>query len=398
MPFTTENARSAYKFIEKFAFPRLVGSDGELKAQQILNQELGKIGNPFHTEAIRASAFPINVLFRIILPIGACFLLLSWATFKPFFGSIYPVLSLSFSLIGLIWILSSGTILNKSFGWIPRIGTIYKTKNFLSEITPANPKYHLIFIAHYDTKSQFFPALIRVLLFIGGLVTGILFGIRILGGSITYLFGSTPAGFWNPNWITFIIMFVWNFSLIFNSVGNKSPGAIDNASSVAILLELLKLYKINPPEHTKITFLISGAEELGLYGAADYINRHKSELDPNSTFFLNYDGIGTKKALLLTAYGIPPKRTSKILNELIINIVEEQSLKGDFGKIFLPIGAATDHVPIQAAGYEVSILVSTMPRTHTSKDTIAYVKLASLEIAGKVGFELVQKLDQKFKN
>ncbi len=389
MTFTKENAQNAYNFTEKLAFPRLVGTDGEKKAQELLENELQSINVPYYTENLKASAIPINILFRITLPLGAVFLMIAWLFSLSFIGLI-------FSLIGLLWFLSASTILKRGFGWLPNFGTQYSTKNFIAEISPSDPKAHLIYMAHYDSKSQLYPALLRVILFVGGIITGVLYSIRLAGFSISMLIGYLPTGFWNPTWISFVIMFIWNFSLIFNSVGNKSPGAIDNATSVAILIELIKLFNSDPPQNLKLSFIFTAAEELGLYGAADFINRHKHELDPKTTYFLNYDGIGSKKNLLLTSFGIPLKKTSLFLNKLIFEIAEEHSL--EFGKIFLPIGAATDHVPIQAAGFEVACMVSTMPRTHTSKDTIDHVKLESLEVAGIIGFELAKKLDQKFKN
>ncbi|MHA1131389.1 MAG: M28 family peptidase [Candidatus Helarchaeota archaeon] len=400
MTYTEENAKHAYEFTAKLAFPRLVGSDGERKAQNILEIELNEIGNPFFEEELQASTFPINILFRVISPIGAAILFGAWVFSDALFGLQLPLLALFFSLGGIFWILSSSSILNWSFGRIPNISTVYSTKNFISEIRPLNSKGHLIYVAHYDSKSQTYPALVRVILFIGGLISGILYGVRVAGGAIINMIGISPTGFWNPQWISFSIMFIWNFLLIFNALSNKSPGAVDNATSVATILELSRLFKSNPLKHVKLTFLITAAEELGLYGAADFINRHKDELNKEHTYFINLDGIGCGKTLILTSYGIPLKKTSQFLNDLIFEIVEEQGIQDDFGTIFLPIGAATDHVPIQKAGFEVTVLVSkglTMG-VHTSKDTIKHVTVPSLKTAGLIGYELAQKLNQNFKN
>ncbi|HUX98857.1 MAG TPA: hypothetical protein VMV49_04840, partial [Candidatus Deferrimicrobium sp.] len=99
------------------------------------------------------------------------------------------------------------------------------------------------------------------------------------------------------------------------------------------------------------------------------------------------------KNLLLTSFGVPLKKTSPLLNNFIFEIAREQPIEGGFGKIFLPIGAATDHLPIQRAGFEVTCLVSRMPRTHTSKDSIEHVSIDSLKVAGIIGLELARKLD-----
>ncbi len=400
MTYTDDNAQNAYEFTKKLAFPRLVGSEGELRAQKILEKELKEIGNPYAIEDLKASTFPINILFRVISPIGACILLGAWVFSDGLFGLEIPILGLLFSVAGVLWILSSSSMLNRSFGRIPRLGTVYSTKNFISEITPTHYQGHLIFLAHYDSKSQTYPALIRVILFIGGLITGILYGIRVAGGSIISLTGKAPVGFWNPQWHSFIIMFIFNFLLIFNALSNKSPGAVDNATSVATILELSRIFQSDPPKNLKLTFVVTAAEELGLYGAADFVNRRKDELDKDKTFFVNLDGVGSGKTLILTSYGIPLRKTSEPLKNLIFEIVKEQGLKENFGTILLPIGAATDHVPIQRAGFEVTVILSKglTAGVHTARDTIENVKQESLLTAGIIVCEIAKKVDQLFKS
>ncbi|NVM55423.1 MAG: M28 family peptidase [Candidatus Helarchaeota archaeon] len=399
MPYTEENAKNAHNFASKIAFPRLVGTEGELKAQQIITKELESIGNPFHTEDLKCSQFVINIVFRFILPIGALILLVAWIFSEPLLGLNNPIVSLIFALIGFMWLALSSTIINMSFGRVPNLGTIYDTKNFISEIEPSTPKGHLIFLAHYDSKSQLYPGIVRVILFIGGIISGLIYSVRVIGNSIIVLFGNIPRGFWAPGIFAFLIAFCFNFLLAFNYVGNKSPGALDDSTGVATVLELSKIFKANPLKNLKLTFLISAAEELGLYGADVFVKRRKHQLDPKTTYFLNYDGIGSKgKTILLTSYGIPLKKTSQTLNNLIYEIVEEQSLQDSLRKLFLPIGAASDHVPIQRAGFEVTLLGSFIASFHTSKDTIEEINDKSLKMAGIIGEQLAKKLDYILEN
>jgi Peptidase family M28 len=395
MPYSDDNVRTAHEFAVELAFPRLVGTEGEVKAQQIISGKMKSIGNPFHIEDLKCSKFAINIAFRMIPPIGALLLLGAWCFSEPFLGFSNPIFSLIFALIGLFWLAFSSTIINKSFGRVPRIGQIYKTQNLISEITPSTPKGHLIYVAHYDSKSQFYPGLVRVILYITGLISGLLYAAQVLIGSIIILVGGYPTGFWPPGIYSFLIAFCLNFLLILNSVGNRSPGALDNATSVATVLELSKIFKNAPLQNVKLSFVITAAEELGLYGAADYVKRRRGQLDPKTTYFLNFDGIGGKnKTILLTAYGIPPKKTSSVLNKFIDEIVKEHSLKDEFRKVYLPIGAATDHVPIQAAGFEVTMLGTFIMNFHTAKDAIKSIEDKALKIAGIIGLEVGKKIDQ----
>ncbi|GAH44413.1 unnamed protein product, partial [marine sediment metagenome] len=114
------------------------------------------------------------------------------------------------------------------------------------------------------------------------------------------------------------ILAILNF---FNKVGNKSPGATDNATSVGTVIALSKYFKNNPLENIDFTFLITGSEELNLGGAIDFIQKHKNELDKDITYFINYDLVGALGVLRnVTSHGIPKKTTSTKLNELFRNI------------------------------------------------------------------------------
>jgi len=395
MSYSDENAKNAHEIAAELAFPRLVGSEGEAKAQQVISEKLEAIGNSYSIEEFKCSKFAINFAFRFVPPFGAILLLGGWICSEPLLGLENPLACLIFSMLALIWLALSSTIIDQSFGRVPPIGQIFETKNFISEITPAAPKGHLIYVAHYDSKSQFYPGIVRIILFIAGLISGLLYAAQILGRSIIILVGTSPMGFWNPGIVSFVVPFCLNFLLILNSVGNLSPGALDNATSVATVLELLKIFQKSPLENVKLTFLITAAEELGLYGAADFVKRRRGQMDLKKTYFLNYDGIGGKsKTILLTSYGIPPKRTSPMLNKLIDEIIEEYSMKDSFRKVYLPIGAATDHVPIQRAGYEVTMLGSFIARFHTTKDNAENIEDKSLKIAGIIGLEVAKKLNQ----
>lgn len=69
------------------------------------------------------------------------------------------------------------------------------------------------------------------------------------------------------------------------------PGANDNASGVALLLELAKHYSKNKPSHS-IMFIAFGAEEVGLVGSYYYVKRPTIDLG-NIKFLINFDIVGT---------------------------------------------------------------------------------------------------------
>ena len=69
------------------------------------------------------------------------------------------------------------------------------------------------------------------------------------------------------------------------------PGANDNASGVAMLLDMANYYAKNPPKKS-IIFIAFGAEELGLVGSKYFVNHPTVPLH-NINFVFNMDLMGT---------------------------------------------------------------------------------------------------------
>ena len=69
------------------------------------------------------------------------------------------------------------------------------------------------------------------------------------------------------------------------------PGANDNASGCAMLLNLAKYYSLHPPEYS-VVFMAFGAEEVGLIGSKYYIEHQLFNIK-QIKFLINFDIVGT---------------------------------------------------------------------------------------------------------
>lgn len=69
------------------------------------------------------------------------------------------------------------------------------------------------------------------------------------------------------------------------------PGANDNASGVAMLLNLARFYQVNKPRYRTV-FIAFGGEELGLVGAKHFVENPLFDLE-KIKFLLNFDISGT---------------------------------------------------------------------------------------------------------
>lgn len=92
------------------------------------------------------------------------------------------------------------------------------------------------------------------------------------------------------------------------------PGANDNASGVALLLNLAKHYATNPPKHN-VRLIAFSANELNLRGSRYYIEKNKSEL-AKIKFLVNFDILGTGEEGINTVNGSVYKKQFNLLNEI----------------------------------------------------------------------------------
>ncbi|NLR93194.1 M20/M25/M40 family metallo-hydrolase [Flammeovirga sp. SR4] len=78
-------------------------------------------------------------------------------------------------------------------------------------------------------------------------------------------------------------------------------GANDNASGVAMLLEIAKYYKSNPPK-SSVVFIAFGAEEAGLIGSRYYVENPTVALE-KIKFLVNLDLFGTGEEGMMAVNG-----------------------------------------------------------------------------------------------
>jgi hypothetical protein len=88
-----------------------------------------------------------------------------------------------------------------------------------------------------------------------------------------------------------------------------SPGADDNGSGVAVLLEVGQRLAENPPAGVEVFLAFWGAEELGLYGSRQFVREFQAQLPPERTALINVDCVGVGEYLSVYAgQGGQPRR------------------------------------------------------------------------------------------
>ncbi|NTU75999.1 MAG: M20/M25/M40 family metallo-hydrolase, partial [Anaerolineaceae bacterium] len=86
---------------------------------------------------------------------------------------------------------------------------------------------------------------------------------------------------------------------------SDSPGADDNGSGVALVLEVARRFKENPLQNAEVFCAWWGAEEKGLFGSRQFVRRFDAQLDKDKLYLINADCVGVGKMLTVhTGQGV----------------------------------------------------------------------------------------------
>jgi hypothetical protein len=84
------------------------------------------------------------------------------------------------------------------------------------------------------------------------------------------------------------------------------PGASDNATGVAAVIDLVRRFAADPPHDCEVIAVVPGAEESGMGGMRAWLSSGGgARLDPGSTLVLGLDTLGAGEPVVLAAEGPP---------------------------------------------------------------------------------------------
>ena len=389
----TYDAKHAYHHITQLAFPRLVGSAGEAKVQDYIVQQFTALGLEVSREPFSFTKFPAEVLPRLL-----CGLFVPVVLSVPWFGERFPIpiclvclLSLSIAMFFTQW--------QKRFEGLYDVGRRHRSENIIAtngrkpnDNTPA-----LLFVAHYDSKSQVLPIAVRAVAYgiaiVGLIVLTIVMVIKVL--TVVWLPDYITL-VWLPGFIVWSVAGTTTFCLVLlqiNLTQNRSPGGFDNASGVGVMLEVARVM-VAHGEEKSVTFLAAGAEEYGMCGALRYVQKHADEYDQKNTYVINLDGLGVGNSVnVVTRYGIPPVRTANVLAELFR--ASGESLGIQVSERYLPIGVGLDSIPIASHGFETVTLTAgdvgrVALKIHSKQDRCDLLNMESLQQVGELIVDVIE--------
>jgi hypothetical protein len=277
----------------ELAFPRYPGTPGDTRAISWLETRFRNLGLETTLQWFTYDLGPVQRALQAMLVFSA--LLVASA----------GVVTTRSPLIGLILLAAAFFPGAVFLAWSPWLEKLYRreggtrTANVIGRRGVADPRMTLMLMAHHDSKSQSLSFPFRMALTIVTIVGAFLLASLAL---IAIFSGDLPGPIWlapSAGAATAVAALV----LATMKSGDRSPGGVDNAGSVAIMLAAARRLILELGDDIELVVLSTGAEEDHMIGAMRWLDVHADSLVPPA-YCLNLDGAGAPgRAVLIERYG-----------------------------------------------------------------------------------------------
>lgn len=356
-------------FHRALCIPRATGTDGARVAEDLVRDRFAAVpgGAPGEQPFTTSRLYMAGVL-NVIHPVIGGLMLLVFGLVALQLHAVALVVAIGECLVALF---------NRQIIWalqfrVVRRGKQYPSRNLWVTLPPRGEVHQtLVLVSHHDSISHVLSPVVEALGYLAGFLGGVLFGIHSLIYLVPVVFGGLPAA---P-----LAHLAWGvpvaavtFIELFNGKGNESQGALDNASAVAQGYHLARAVATHPLEHTRLVVLATGAEEWGDVGAYHFVTENPLGLDQASARFVIVDTIGADADhTLIYGIGWPVKHWSPFLERHARALAETTPAPVSMMSIPPLLQVATDHVPIERAGYEFLVIASNLFIIHGPKDNLS---------------------------
>jgi hypothetical protein len=409
-------------YIDMFDFPRLPGTEGEKRAIDLTVKIFNEIG--FENEQVIKESFKFSNFYSSIL-----IKLLIVFSFTIVFSLLLMVYISHFSLF-LVIVISIFVILlivkdnkhpEETTFWNRHFGKYLSSSNVYVKIpnlkTESESRGDIILSAHIDSKSQPFTSYWRGKIYRTWIYCGFLFGsfytlyTMYLYSSYSVigilLFSNMPRiiVIEISLWFLFFLILISNILLLMLKSHNKSTGAIDNASGMAIVFELSAIFKDTPLNNYNLWFCQFSAEEMGTMGSRFFLKNHEDKFSKGKVFLINSDAISdaldenkTRVEYIKTTKRFPRRFGSPTISKYLeLAAKEEGLLIHGFHSTF---GIHFDSLPFRLRGYDAIDIhtKSTKRYTHNKVDSPDKINPKTLHNAVVIIRKAVVMLDNDYKN
>ena len=175
------------------------------------------------------------------------------------------------------------------------------------------------------------------------------------------------------------------------------PGASDNATGVAVCLDLIRRLAAEPLEQVEVLLALTGSEEAGMGGMAAFLDRHAGLLDPRATLVLGLDTLGAGEPIVCGAEGA--MRDHRYAERDIALVEEGAAEAGAAAPRRWRIGGWTDPIVAVHRGIPAASLLSMgpgyFPHYHHPSDTPDNVDWESVGACARIAAGTIAAFDRR---
>jgi hypothetical protein len=273
------------------------------------------------------------------------------------------------------------------------------SQNVLGVLRNERARRKVVLLAHYDTSKSglsFHPSAV------GSFRSSFLLSVAVMLLLIEILiirFFGGGGGLLRVLWVAALLYLSLPLIILVHRelFGQYVQGAADNASGVAAMLATAKQLAENPPENIEVWCAATGCEEVNLVGMTAFLQAHQYELDPETSYFINFDNLGAGSLRYVTGEGM--LRTFPSAPELVAlagNLAKQERFAGVRPLVYKL--ATLDALVASSRGYKTLSLIALneedkIAHWHWPTDTLENVDPSVAEQAAAFAGALVAELD-----
>ena len=368
--------------------PRGTGTPAEAAAADYVVERLMGLGIASEKHVFRSvpsqNAFPIAI--SLIAVLAAVLYPLTWAVTR------WLAVLLSLGAGWLLWQTIRNATCNPLVALLPKV----RSQNVEARLGQKGKLHQkVVILAHMDTNRC---RLIWQSLYVRklGPMTRLTLAIPVCMGGL-YLAGAILGSMlW---WWLSLPLAAYELGAVATLIRDDrtpySPGAHDNAASIAVALEVVARLSTEPLQTTEVWFVFDGAEETDHAGVIDLLHRHGSEL--REAYFLGLEGLGSGDLVYLTRQGVCAYYRP---TPYLLTVAESVASNHPTLKFHAAQMVAEDDVrTLRGRGYHaISIAgfdpqTGILPRWHRPDDTPDSVSEETMRRAADIIYAMLKEMD-----
>jgi len=305
------NNNRIQKILNELTFPRLSGTQFERKAYDKVKKRIERLGLAPKCQEFVFSTFYSRIYPRFTLTLLSWLLLVLSIDLNVIFNLVNLLLIIIFIIVAIRLTRTPEKI---------KLGPKYHSQNLFlkipSKVQKEDADYNILFFSHLDSKGQRFSIKIRIQLYYTWIITFPL-ALTIIVLSSFYL-SEVSLILCIIEFCLLIMNLIATAILWINTTNNESPGAVDNASGISCVMEILHHFSDpkNRLNNFTLWFIFTGAEESGTMGVRNFYHNIK-DFDRKKTYIVNFDSIG--KQVTLWDHGLLNNKYYKSFNYILEN-------------------------------------------------------------------------------